>query len=70
MNRNLKTVVSRVLAVALVAGVSAVQAAAIDVSGTVTTIGEQLVPIGLIGLAVMGIMVAVKAFKWVRAAMS
>ena len=45
-------------------------AAAVDVSGTVTTIGEQLVPIGLIGVAVLGVFVAVKAFKWVRRGIS
>lgn len=42
---------------------------AVDVSDTVTTIGAQLVPIGLIGGAVLGITVAVKAYKWVRRAM-
>jgi len=44
-------------------------AAAVDVTATVTTIGEQLVPIGLIGVAVLGVFVAIKAFKWVRGAM-
>jgi hypothetical protein len=46
------------------------QAAAIDVSAVVTTIGDQATPIGLIGGAVLAIVVGVKAFKWVRAALS
>jgi uncharacterized membrane protein len=45
-------------------------AAAIDVGPVVTDIGLQLVPIGLIGGAVLLVYLAVKAFKWVRAAMS
>lgn len=49
---------------------SAAAGAAVDVTDTVATIGAQLVPVGLIGVAVLGIVVAVKAFKWVRAALS
>lgn len=45
-------------------------AAAIDVSAIVTDIGAQAAPIGLIGGAVLLIFVAVKAFKWVRGALS
>lgn len=55
---------------ALAVGATASQAAAIDVTAIVTDIGNQLAPIGLIGIAVMGVMVAVKAFRWVRAALS
>lgn len=55
-------------ALALVATAS--QAAAIDVAGVVTEIAAQAAPIGLIGSAVLLIFVAVKAFKWVRAALS
>lgn len=55
-----------VLASALVAAQS--QAAAIDVSSTVTAIGDTLAPIGLIGAAVLGVVVALKAFHWVRRA--
>jgi hypothetical protein len=55
---------------ALAVGVTASQAAAVDVTATVTDIGAQLVPIGLIGVAVLGIFVAVKAFHWVRRALS
>lgn len=41
-------------------------AVGVDVTSTVTTISDQLGPIGLIGVAVLGVTVAVKAFKWVR----
>jgi bifunctional ADP-heptose synthase (sugar kinase/adenylyltransferase) len=43
---------------------------AVDVTDTVATVGAQLVPIGLVGVAVLGVIVAVKAFKWVRGALS
>lgn len=45
-------------------------AAAIDVAAVVTDIGAQAAPVGLIGGAVLLIVAAIKAFKWVRAAMS
>ena len=54
---------------ALAVGASASQAAAVDVTGVVTDIGAQAAPIGLIGGAVLLIFVAIKAFKWVRAAL-
>ena len=57
-----------VVAIATAAGSS--QAAAIDVSAVVTDIAAQAAPVGLIGGAVLIIVAAVKAFKWVRAAMS
>lgn len=44
--------------------------AAVDVTDTVGTITAQLVPIGLIGAAVLGIAVAIKGYHWVRRAMS
>ena len=44
------------------------QAAAIDVTAVVTSIGETLAPVGLIGVAVLSVIVAIKAFKWVRQA--
>lgn len=55
---------------ALAVGATASQAAAIDVAAVVTDIGAQAAPIGLIGGAVLLIMVAVKAFRWVRSALS
>lgn len=45
-------------------------AAAIDVEDVVTDIGLQIASITAIGAAVLIVHAAVKAFKWVRAAMS
>lgn len=45
-------------------------AAAVDVAAVVTDIGAQATPIGLIGAAVLLIFVGLKAFKWVRRALS
>lgn len=58
---------------ALAAGVGAVglaNAAAVDVTDVVADISAQAAPIGLVGVAVLVIYGAVKAFKWVRAALS
>lgn len=61
----------KALLLAATAGaVSLSQAAAIDVTSVVTDIGAQAVPIGLVGTAVMLIFLAVKAFHWVRRALS
>lgn len=56
-------------ALAVVASVPSF-AAAIDVAAVVTDIGAQVAPVGLIGAAVLLLMVAIKAFKWVRKALS
>ena len=56
--------------VALTAAATASQAAAIDVAAVVTDIGAQAAPIAVSGGGVLLIMVAVKAFKWVRSALS
>lgn len=45
-------------------------AAPVDVADVVTDIGAQIAPIVAIGGAVLLVLVAVKAFKWVRAAFS
>jgi len=45
------------------------QAAAITVTGVVTDIGAQVAPVTAIGGAVLLLLVAIKAFKWVRRAM-
>ena len=45
-------------------------AAAIDVAAVVTDIGAQATPVGLIGGAVLLVYLAVKAFRWVRAALA
>ena len=58
---------SAVAAVVLTAGAAA-NAAGIDVTGVVTAVGETAAPVGLIGGAVLLIIVAIKAFKWVAAA--
>jgi DMSO/TMAO reductase YedYZ heme-binding membrane subunit len=47
-----------------------VNAAAVDVEDVVTDIGAQAAPVAAIGGAVLLLIVAVKAFKWVRRAMS
>ena len=60
-------------ALTVAAGLMAAQAsyaAAIDVGDVVTDIAAQAAPVGLIGSAVLLIFLAVKAFKWVRAALS
>jgi len=44
--------------------------AAISVTDVVTEIGDTVAPIGLIGSAVLLVVVAVAAFKWVRRAIS
>lgn len=51
----------------LVAG--AANAAAVDVSGIVSDIGDQAAPIAAIGGAVLLVYVGIKAFKWVRQAL-
>ena len=53
-----------------VALTGAANAAAVDVADVVTDIGAQAVPIALIGAAVLLIYVGVKAFQWVRKALS
>lgn len=53
-----------------IAMANSAHAAAVDVAAVVTDIGAQAAPIGLIGAAVLLIFVGVKAFKWVRSALS
>lgn len=65
----MKTKLALLAAVALASMQSqAAMAAGIDVTGTVTAITDALIPIGLIGAAVLGVVVALKAFHWVRRA--
>lgn len=54
--------------VAIAAG--AANAEAIDVGAVVADIAAQAAPIALIGGAVLVVYVGVKAFKWVRGALS
>lgn len=68
--------VSRVLAVAaagaavLAAPMAHATSTGIDVTSVVTSIGDQAAPIALIGGAVLVLTVGIKAFKWVRRALS
>lgn len=55
---------------ALVAGPAAAGGGGgVDVSGVVSQINGAIAPIGLIGAAVLLVLVAVKTYKWVRRAM-
>jgi Inovirus Coat protein B len=45
------------------------QAAAISVTAVTTDIAAQAAPVAAIGAAVLLLLVAIKAFKWVRRAM-
>ena len=65
-----KNITRGLVAVSALAVAGASHAAAIDVTAVVTDIGAQVAPITLIGGGVLLIMVAVKAFKWVRSALS
>lgn len=67
MNKNM---LRGLVAVGVLSAAGASQAAGIDVTTVVTAIGDQAAPIALIGGAVLAIVVAVKAFKWVRSALS
>ena len=49
---------------------SQAQAAAIDVADVVADIAAQAAPIAAIGSAVLILFVGIKAFKWVRKALS
>lgn len=55
---------------ALALGATASQAAAVDVTAVVTDIGAQMASVTAIAAAVLLIFVGVKAFKWVRKALS
>jgi hypothetical protein len=43
---------------------------AVDVGSIVTKIGDQATPVAAIGAAVLLLFVGIKAFKWVRKALS
>lgn len=49
--------------------VPSVAFAQVDVSALVDTIEGTLAPIGLIGIAVLTVVVGVKVFRWIRSAM-
>lgn len=69
MNRSMQSLRTS-LALALLSGISAAQAAAVDVDDVVADIALQAAPVAAIGGAVLLIFVAIKAFKWVRRALS
>lgn len=54
----------------VLATMSQASAAAIDVADVVTDIQAQAAPVALIGAAVLILFVGIKAFKWVRKALS
>jgi len=60
---------SRVLPAALALASSSAFAAAVDVADVVTDIAAQVAPVTAIGGGVLLLLVAIKAFKWVRRAM-
>lgn len=51
-------------------GIGAAQAAAVDVTDITADIAAQAAPVAAIGAAVLVLLVGIKAFKWVRKAMS
>lgn len=51
-------------------GAAAAQAEAVDVANVVTDINAQIASIVAIGGAVLLVVVSVKAFRWVRSALS
>lgn len=71
MNRiNLQTRRLAAIAAASALALAGNAHAAIDVTPVVTAINDTVGPIGLIGAAVLLVVVAVASFKWVRRAIS
>ena len=66
MNRNTS---AALLGTAALATAGSAFAAAPDVTGVVTAIGEATTPIAAIGGATLLVIVAIKVYKWVRRAM-
>lgn len=66
MSKKIKLALAAIPAVAFATGANA---AAIDVGDVVTEIGAQVGPIGLIGSAILLVIVAIAAFGWVRRAL-
>lgn len=67
MNKNVQR---GLVAAGVLAATASANAAAIDVSAVVTDIGAQAAPIALIGGAVLVVYVGIKAFRWVRGALT
>ena len=66
----MKAIKRSLVAGATLVGAAAAKAAAVDVTGVVTEIGAQVPSIVAVGGAVLTVVVAVKAFQWVRRALS
>lgn len=58
------------VAAGVLAGTASANAAAIDVTAVVTDIAAQSASISLVGGAVLVLYVGIKAFRWVRSALS
>lgn len=67
MNKNVQR---GLVAAGVLAAAASANAAAIDVASVVTDISAQAAPIALIGGAVLVVYVGIKAFRWVRGALS
>lgn len=67
MNKNVQR---GLVAAGVLAATASANAAAIDVTSVVTDIAAQAAPIALIGGAVLVVYVGIKAFRWVRGALS
>lgn len=67
MNKNVQR---GLVAAGVLAATASANAAAIDVASVVTDISAQAAPIALIGGAVLVVYVGIKAFRWVRGALS
>lgn len=65
-----KTFNRALVAGAALAGAAAANAAAITVTDVVADIAAQAAPVAAIGSAVLILFVGIKAFKWVRKALS
>lgn len=65
-----KTFNRSLVAVAALAGAAAANAAAVDVTAVTADIALQAAPIAAVGASVLILHVGVKAFKWVRQALS
>lgn len=65
-----KTFRRSLVAVGSLVGAAAANAAAVDVTAVTTDIAAQAAPIAAVGAAVLVLFVGIKAFKWVRKALS
>ena len=68
--KSLRTFVAVAFAAAVSLITPAVHAAAVDVTALVTDINAQMAPITSLATAVLTVFVGIKAFHWVRRALS